>query len=389
MNNLKFLFFVVLSSFLLYFASHPKQDAVVILEENIVDQNDYSKHGHLLNGPFLNETYNIAKEGEIKYPDVTPDLIAALENNLQLLKYRKKNPSINAGNLLLSSEQLEDAIKLLIKSQFDPSNLSEHFDAHQISGKKNDGNVKMTGYYSPVIKASRFKTKEFPYPIYGKPKNWDGPLPSREDIENGAFEGLGFEVGYAESKLDIYYMQLQGSGYVEYPDGTQELFAHAGSNRKRYSSIGQYMINEGMITPQFSSMKSIRNYIDCNKNLTDEILNSNQSYVFFKPKKNQQTMGAGYVPLTPNVSVAVDKDLIPLGSCLLAAVPVLDERRRFSHHEFKYLLAQDVGGIIKGPGHIDVYQGIGNEAGQSASNLHHFGQLWLMTPKTSAKNLKN
>ena len=389
MNNLKFLFLVSIPIFFLYYISIPNQEAEVIFEEEIVDLNEYSKQGHLKNGPFLNDIYNIAEEGEIKYPEVTPDLIAALENNLQLLKYRKKNPAINAGNLLLSSDQLEDAIKLLIKSQFDPSNLSEHFDAHQISGVKNDGNVKMTGYYSPVIKASRFKTEKFPYPIYSKPKSWDGPLPTREEIENGAFEGLGLEIGYAENKLDIYYMQLQGSGYVEYPDGTQELYAHAGSNRKPYSSIGQFMIREGMITPQFSSMKSIRNYIACNKNLTDEILNSNKSYVFFKPKKQQQTIGAGYVPLTPNVSVAVDKSLIPLGSCLLAAVPVLDERRRFSHHEFKYLLAQDVGGIIKGPGHIDVYKGIGSEAGQAASNLHHFGQLWLMTPKTSAKNLKN
>ena len=389
MNNLRFLFSIVFVSFLLYFTGNQKPDAVVIEKEEVVDLNEYSTQGHLLNGPFLNDTYNIAQEGEINYPEVTPDLIAALENNLQLLKYRKKNPAINAGNLLLSSDQLEDAIKLLISSQFDPSNLSEHFDAHQISGVNNDGNVKMTGYYSPVIKASRTKSSKFPYPIYSKPKHWDGPLPSREEIENGAFEGLGLEIGYAENKLDIYYMQLQGSGYVEYPDGTQELYAHAGSNRKPYSSIGQFMIREGMITPQFSSMKSIRNYIDCNKNLTDEILNSNESYVFFKPKKNQQTIGAGYVPLTPNVSVAVDKSLIPLGSCLLAAVPVLDERRRFSHHEFKYLLAQDVGGIIKGPGHIDVYKGIGNEAGQAASNLHHFGQLWLMTPKTSSKNLKN
>ena len=215
MSNLKFLFLVVSSSFLLYFISSPNHDAEIVIEEEIVDLNEYSKHGHLTNGPVLSDTYNKAEEGEINYPDVTPDLIEALENNLQLLKYRKKNRSMNAGNLLLSSEQLEDAIKLLIKSQFDPSNLSEHFDAHQISGVKNDGNVKMTGYFSPVIKASKYKTSKFPYPIYGKPKNWDGPLPTREEIENGALEGLGLEIGYAESKLDIYYMQLQGSGYVE------------------------------------------------------------------------------------------------------------------------------------------------------------------------------
>ncbi len=389
MNNLKFLFLVVFYAFFLYSISPSEQEAIQVVEEEVEDLNEYSKQGHLKNGPFLSEIYNKAADGEIKYPEVTPNLIEALENNLQLLKYRKKNPAMNAGNLLLSSDQLEDAIKLLIKSQFDPSDLSEHFDAHQISGIKNDGNVKVTGYYSPVIKASKYKSAKFPYPIYSKPKKWDGPLPTREEIENGAFEGLGLEIGYAANKLDIYYMQLQGSGYVEYPDGTQELYAHAGSNRKPYSSIGQYMIKEGMITPQFSSMKSIRNYIGCNKNLTDEILNSNQSYVFFKPKKNQKTIGAGYVPLTPDVSVAVDKSLIPLGSCLLAAVPVLDDNRKFSHHEFKYLLAQDVGGIIKGPGHIDVYKGIGNEAGQAASNLHHYGQLWLMTPKTSSKNLKN
>lgn len=389
MSNLRLLFLVFGSLYFLHFVTTSNQiDAPVIEEEIIVDQNEYSSHGHILNGPSLGDLYTTAGEGEIKFPEVTPELIEALENNLQLLKYHKKKAGFNAGNLFLSSEQLEDAIKLLIKSQFDPTNLSEYFDAHQISGTKNDGNVKMTGYYSPVLKASRKKSSKFPYPIYAKPKNWEGELPTRAEIENGILEGYGLEIGYAESKMDIYYMQLQGSGYVEFDDGTIELFAHAGSNRHSYSSIGKYMIKEGLTTAQFSSMASIRKYMSCNPNMVDPILNTNDSYIFFAPKKNQKTIGAGYVPLTPNVSVAVDKSLIPLGSCLLAAVPVLDEQKNFSHHEFKYYLAQDVGGIIKGPGHIDVYKGIGQEAGQAASDLHHFGQMWLMTPKNSQKKLE-
>ena len=92
------------------------------------------------------------------------------------------------------------------------------------------------------------------------------------------------------------------------------------------------------------------------------------------------TVGAGLVQLLAEYSIAVDKRFIPLGSCLLARVPII-ERNKVTHHEYRLLLAQDIGGAIKGPGRIDLYTGIGEQARRKASALHHYGNLWLLLPK--------
>ena len=105
-------------------------------------------------------------------------------------------------------------------------------------------------------------------------------------------------------------------------------------------------------------MEGIKSYLKYNPELVKPILFTNPSYVFFE-KVNSKPLGAGHVPLTSDYSIAVDTRHLPLGSCLLAALPILDEEGDFSHHEYKFLLAQDVGGAIRGNGHVDVYCGIG------------------------------
>jgi len=107
---------------------------------------------------------------------------------------------------------------------------------------------------------------------------------------------------------------------------------------------------------------------------------ANPNYIFFKPSKNKPK-GAGHVPLTAKYSIAVDRKYIPLGSCLLAQIPIIGENKKFSHYEFRFLIAQDIGGAINGPGHVDLYQGIGKIGQKNASALHHYGKLWLLLPK--------
>ena len=118
----------------------------------------------------------------------------------------------------------------------------------------------------------------------------------------------------------------------------------------------------------------------------EEVLYSNPSYVFFRPSK-ARVSGAGPVPLTPEYSIAVDPKYIPLGSCLLAAVPIHDKKGNFTHHEYRILLAQDTGGAINGPGHVDLYTGIGKQAKRDAGYTHHYGGLWLLLPKEKEETL--
>jgi len=326
---------------------------------------------------------NVSLDSFDVLPKVNQELAEGLNQQLKLLKYQKRLKKEYSG-LEITKDQLSKTIKILLSSQFNNSfGMQQGLEAHQLWGKDQMGNVKYTGYFTPVLKVREKPNSFYKYPLYKYPKEWKGRLPSRKEIEgDGALDTFDLEIAYARSKLDIYFMQVQGSGYIEYPNGKRKLLAHEGSNKHPYRSIGKYMVKNGFTTPEYVSIKSIKSYFKKNPELVDSILFQNPSYVFFRPVTTQPR-GAGHVALTPDYSIAIDRNVLPLGSCLLAAVPIIDEERNFSHHEYRILLAQDIGGAIKGAGHIDLYQGIGLEAQRDASNLHHFGNLWLLLPKDS------
>ncbi|MFK7775865.1 MAG: murein transglycosylase A [Saprospiraceae bacterium] len=318
-------------------------------------------------------------------PPINQELAEGLKHQLKLLKYQKGLKEEYSG-LKITKEQLNETIKILLSAQFNNSfGMLQSLEAHQIWGEDQRGNVKFTGYFTPVLKVRKRPNSHYKYPIYQYPKKWKGRLPSRKAIEGeGALDSFNLEIAYAKSKLDIYFMQVQGSGYIEFPNGERKLLAHEGTNKHPYRSIGKYMVKNGFTTPEYVSLKSIKSYFRKNPDLVDSILFQNPSYVFFRPVTTQPR-GAGHVPLTPNYSIAIDRKILPLGSCLLATVPILDANRNFSHHEFRILIAQDIGGVIKGEGHIDLYKGIGAQAEIEASNLHQYGHLWLLLPKDSTK----
>ncbi|MEL6924108.1 MAG: MltA domain-containing protein, partial [Bacteroidota bacterium] len=205
--------------------------------------------------------------------------------------------------------------------------------------------------------------------------------PTRAEIDgDGALDGRGLEIAYAKNLVDVYFMQVQGSGYVEFRNGERKLFAYDGTNKHPYRSIGRHMVDNNIIEAQFISMSRIKRYLNQHPNMRDSVLFHNPSYTFFTPQQSSPR-GAGLVPLTSDYSIAVDPKYIPLGSCLLGWVPIINERGHLLRHEFRFLVAQDVGGAIKGAGHIDLYSGTGLEGRKKASYLHHYGKLWLLLPK--------
>ena len=316
-------------------------------------------------------------------PLVTKELAAGLHQQLKLLKYQKNLKKEYSG-IALTKSDLEETIKILLTAQFDNSfGIKKGIEARQIWGDDQKGNVHFTGYFTPILKVKKKPDAIYRYPLYQYPKKWNGTLPTREEIEGkGSLDTFDLEIAYAKSKIDIYFMQVQGSGYVEFPNGERLLLAHGGTNNQPYRSIGKYMVENGYTTPEYVSIKSIRSYFKKNPEQVDSILFINPSYIFFTPVKTNPR-GAGHVALTPEYSIAVDKKIIPLGSCLLASIPILNDNGNFTHHEYRILLAQDIGGAIKGTGHVDLYRGIGKDAEKNASALHHYGNMWLLLPKDS------
>ncbi len=343
---------------------------------------EFKGNGKSKSAASLTNVYTETSVSDIPFPAINNDLYRGLRNQLKVLKYHKKAQIRSYGKVDINITKLEQTVQALLDLKGkDQTTLPENLSAFQIEGEDGKGNVFFTGYFTPVLKVSKTQTERFKYPLYAKP-NIKGKLPSRAEIDGkGVLKDKGLELAYAENLSDIYFMQVQGSGIVEYPDGNQELFAYAGSNQHSYRSIGKYMIKKGYTTPQKVSLTFIKRYLKNNPEEANEILYSNPSYIFFERTPYQKTPnGAGVVPLTSDYSIAVDTKYIPLGSCLLAAVPIINKKNRVIRHEYRVLIAQDKGGAIKGAGHVDLYCGPGRTGQRKASALHHYGKLWLLLP---------
>lgn len=345
---------------------------------------DFKGNGKSNDATILEEVYTEASLAKFNFPNINDQLAIGLKKQLKVLKHRKKIAINSFGEVDINLVKLEQTIhELLDIKEMKSPDVSSKLSAYQLKGEDGKGNVFYTGYFTPVLKVSRKPSKRYKYPLYAKPRKINGKFPTRAQIDGQqALKGKGLELAYAENLADIYFMQVQGSGIVQYQDGSQELLAYAGSNRHPYKSIGKYMIEKGYTTPAKVSLTWIKRFLKRNPNLLEEILFVNKSYIFFERAKYQKTpKGAGLVPLTEDYSIAVDTKYIPLGSCLLAAVPIIDNNNKVVKHEYRLLIAQDKGGAIKGPGHIDLYSGVGIQGQRKASALHHYGKMWLLLPK--------
>jgi membrane-bound lytic murein transglycosylase A len=343
----------------------------------------YNKTGKIFPPVQFKQVYLTQTLDTFPLPVIDNSIVNAIQNNLRLLKSKRRRNELKAGNLVFDQDDLEYVSKLLLENEYTyPADLSQYLDAHQIKGRDGRGNVYFTGYYTPVLEAKRDADEKFKYPIYRYPDNWVGPLPSRRQIDGEkALEGRDLEIAYTEKLEDIYFMQVQGSGFVEYPDGSKHYLGFDGTNRKPYRSIGRFLMKSGFLEKGASiSMDGIKSFLKENPQYRDTVLFHNPSYTFFNDK-GEKPLGAGTVPLTAGISIAVDERYIPLGSILLASVPVINSKGRVIRHELKFLIAQDVGGQINGPGHIDYYCGIGARGRELANKHHHYGRLWLLLPK--------
>ncbi|MCB0594449.1 MAG: murein transglycosylase A [Lewinellaceae bacterium] len=353
-------------------------------EEGFSSSPRLRRDGRLGGLPKMADVYEPAPLDTFDLPIIDEAFVDALKNSLELLRLQQRKRNQQVGGLRITYEELDEAIRTLIAWQHTkPLGLHEHLEAYQIWGADQRSNVRFTGYFTPVVKVRKEPKGAFQHPLYDRPLEWEGSLPTRREIEGEhLLKGMELELAYAADKVDVYYMQVQGSGFVEYPNGQLDLFAYNGTNRHPYRSIEKYIIGREDLSLNNLSIGGIRRYLKQNPALRDTILFQNPSYTFFARKRSGVPKGAGSVPLTAGYSIAVDRRYIPLGSCLLAAFPVYDrEKHRVIRHEYRFLAAQDVGGAIKGAGHIDLYTGVGSEAAREAGRINQYGRLWLLLPK--------
>lgn len=312
------------------------------------------------------------------YPD--DSFAEGLKQHTRFLSRKKPEDIHTLENLTVSNAQLSEVIDHLSSWLEDPTQDHE-LKAYQLKGDDGRGNVQITGYYVPVIQVRSTPDEEFKYPLYRKPKRIAGqPFPSRDEIDfEGALENQGLEIAYSNSLIENFFLQVQGSGVVQYEDGHKALLSWGGVNGHEYRSLGKILIEEKEIPKEKMSAQAIKDWLIANPDRQREILSQNPSYLFFLEGQDKP-IGAANVPLTPQYSIAVDPRVIPLGATVLGELPILDDAGELVRHEYRLLLAQDKGGAIKGSGHIDWYQGVGEEAHDYASHLKHYGRIWLLLP---------
>jgi len=262
----------------------------------------------------------------------------------------------------------------------DPDDLANFgIQSAQLGGGDKKGNVLFTGYFSPVMEVRHNADDRFKYPVYSLPE-CNEECPTRAEIYAGALDGMGLELGYAENMIDPFIMEVQGSGFVHFEDDdTLQYFAYAGKNNKAYVSIGKVLIESGQVPREKMSLKAIKQWVLANDEQTVKaLLEQNPSFVFFSPKDDAAVRGTAGIPLLPMASVAGDRDLFPMGTPILAEVPLINADGTWSGaHELKLLIVLDTGGAVK-ENHLDLYHGMGPRAGTQAGHYKHFGRVWKL-----------
>lgn len=339
----------------------------------------------------LGQGYDFAGNGKRELPcfsELYQPTTLPLEENLDFdpqalkLALSRQIPALqNRALLRKSSERLQALLRQ--KAPLHIQDLNQVFSAQLIRGEDGCGNTHFTAYFSPMLEVKARPDAEYRYPIYAKPAQWpQGQAPTRAEIDQGgALAGQGLELAYAKSLLEIFFLQVQGSGLAEYLDSGERLtLQYDGANGYAYQSVGRFLVDQGYIPAESISLDAIRQFFAEHPDKLVPFLNHNPSYVFFK-KAQEGPRGSLHTEVVPQVSIAVDPQYIPLGTLVLAEIPRLDAQGNFLGHQLTLLVAQDTGGAIKGPGHVDLYMGAGAKAQAAASAMHHYGRLWLLQPR--------
>lgn len=241
------------------------------------------------------------------------------------------------------------------------------------------GPTLFTGYYEPEIVASPVRTTRFAYPIYRKPPELQpGEVwYDRAAIEGrGLLAGRGLELAWLADPVDVFFLQVQGSGRLIMPDGHVMRVGFAAKNNQPYRSIGRELVERGVFPASQVSARTIRNWVHANPAAGRDLMWTNPSFVFFRPVTLDPALGpigGLQVPVTPGRTLAVDPRYVPLGAPVWIDTEGNQPMRRL-------MVAQDVGTAIKGPERADVFMGSGFRAGELAGSMRDRGRMIVLMP---------
>lgn len=278
------------------------------------------------------------------------------------------------------------------------------FIPYAVRSADGSANGLVTGYYEPLLTGSRTPGKVYRYPVYGVPDDLVSvdlaeqypelkgmrlrgrlqgrkvvPYYTRAEIERGDAAVRGREILWVDDAVELFFLQVQGSGRVKLPDGEVVRLGYAEHNGHPYRSIGRVLIDRGELEADKASMQGIKQWAKKNPDLLPILLQQNPAYVFFRelPAHESGPLGTLGVALTPGRSIAVDPTALPLGAPVFLSSTWPLSSRPLN----RLVLAQDTGSAIRGAVRADFFWGFGDEAGALAGRMRQSTRLWLLYPK--------
>jgi membrane-bound lytic murein transglycosylase A len=346
------------------------------------------------------------------------DLDRSIQKSLEYLQRLPPQRRLRFGPDQYSISELIESLQSfarLVATQPSPevlnARIKAHYQVYCTSGQDPSGSVLYTGYYEPLLQGSRTRSTQFPIAVHPKPADlveidlgpfasdlagrrivgrFTGktvvPYPSRGQIRKEAgFNTLAKPLVWLKDEIDLFILQIQGSGKVQMVDGEVLRIQFHGSNGRPYQSVGRMLIDTGCIPAPQMSMPAIRTYLQQHPDKIAAILDHNPRYIFFRQAKGEGPVGSLGVPLTPYRSLAVDHSLLPSAALAFVATPlpqVDNQGEVVQWVPYKgFALAQDAGSAIKGPARADFFMGSGLQAEVGAGRLKHTGTLYFLVRK--------
>lgn len=268
----------------------------------------------------------------------------------------------------------------------------KEFVFYQSMGKDNQGTVLFTAYYEPVYKASRVRTSEYRYPLYRVPpdfRNWVKPHPTRSQLEGA--DGLGeksilkgSELVWLRDRMEAFLVQIQGSAQLQLTDGSTMTIGYSAGTDYPFTSVGRELAKDGKLRLDGMTLPVMIKYFQENPKDMGVYFPRNQRFIFFEETNGAPATGSIKVPITAERSIATDKSLMPPGALALVHTRlafVNNTGKIESRLVSRYVLDQDTGSAIKGPGRVDYYMGTGKSAGDRAGVTGGNGKLFYLLLK--------
>jgi membrane-bound lytic murein transglycosylase A len=318
----------------------------------------------------------------------------ALQQSCKALKYKTKWLAVCAAAEKVDANDVT-AQRTFYETWFTP---------YQVFNPDGSDHGLITGYYEPLLKGSRQKSERFRYPIYSAPEDMlevdlsdaypqlkglrlrgrlQGkkvvPYFNRAEIDAGTPMLQGHELFWVENAVELFFLQIQGSGRIELEDGRRVKIGYAEQNGFPYVSIGKKLIEMGELKPEEASMQTIKNWADKNPERLFALLGQNPSYIFFRelPDTLSAPLGALGVPLTNEYSIAIDPHTIPLGVPVFLSTSLPNSVEPLN----RLMYAQDTGGAIRGAVRADFFWGFAELAAIQAGRMKQSGRMWVLFPK--------